>query len=465
MEINLGDNVRLFDYISTAFRNLWRQKSRSALTIVAIVIGAMVIILVASLSSSAKAVFRAQLEAMGGLSLITVSPNAEFLQDQQGFFANSDSCTGNCKKMDNSTVTSLKSLPNVADVSPSVMVSFNKMQLKEGGKKRWASFTGLEAGTKVVNIPIVAGRDLQKGDIGNVVLGMDTLRTWGYADKPKDIVGKKIIVLAQGWYSGWGVAEIPKPPMGDNKDFQKEMQEKIYEIEMNIVGVTSSPTTDGQNFITLDFARELSVERRWEFKENKEPYLKTSNRIDDNGYNLILVKASTPDNVTGIADQIEKMGFGTTTSREALADFMNMLTGLTIILSVIGGIALFVAGIGIINTMIMSMYERTYEIGVMRACGATRATIRRLFTFESALIGFWGGVFGLVLCYGLAKIANHYIAIYLPKMGVTANIALTFPLWLILATLAFTSFIGMLAGIYPAIRAAKLDPVEALRYE
>ncbi|MEK9156471.1 MAG: ABC transporter permease [Patescibacteria group bacterium] len=471
--------MKFLDYIKTAFRNLMRQKARSVLTIISIVIGAVVIILIASLAANAKKVFREQLEKMGGLSLITVSPSATLLDNKEGFFNNSE-CSEDCKKLDDKTVAEFERLAHVADVSPSATVGFNKMYIKDETRKRWATFTGLEAGTKVLNIPVIAGRGLEKNDIGKVVLGMEAVKYFRYTEKPQELIGKKLVVMTQGWYSGWGT-EVPKPSLGDNKEEQKELQNKVIEFEMEIVGVASSPSIDRQNFITLDFAKELSMERRWEYDEVEQKrreqsgqdisklsqpmYLKTSNRVIDGGYSSILIKADMPDNVTDIADKIERMGYGATTSKEALADLMEMLTGLSIILSIIGGIALFVAGIGIINTMIMSMYERTYEIGVMRACGATRAVIRRLFTFEAAMIGFWGGVFGLLLCYGLAKVANHYLAIYLPKAGITNDIALTFPLWLILSTLAFTTLVGMMAGIYPAFRAAKLDPVEALRYE
>ncbi len=474
--------MRFFDYITTAFRNLTRQKARTILTIVSIIIGAMVVILIVSLATNAKKVFRAQLESMGGLSIVTVTPSATILDNNQNLFGgDGGECKDECKRLDDNTIVALKKINSVADVSPVIVASFGKMNMGPGTKKGWANFTGLEAGSKVINIPIVAGRAIEKGDIGKVVIGMDNLRRWGYAEKPNEMIGKNVIVQTQGWYTGWGV-DIPRPPEnGGSKDYWEELQSRIIELKFEVIGVTSSAATDNQNFISIEFARELSKEKRWEWDKTEQErrerervdqsnlptpmYLKVTDRSKENGYGSIMIKADEPENVEAIAKEVEKLGYGTLTSKDALADLMEMLTGLSIILSIIGGIALVVAGIGIINTMVMSMYERTYEIGVMRACGATRATIRRLFTFEAALIGFWGGVFGLIVCYGLAKIANHYIAIYLPKMGVTADIALTFPLWLILGTLAFTTLIGMLAGVYPAFRAAKLDPVEALRYE
>ena len=116
--------------------------------------------------------------------------------------------------------------------------------------------------------------------------------------------------------------------------------------------------------------------------------------------------------------------------------------------------------------MIMATYERTREIGVMRACGATKATIRRLFTFEAAMLGFWGGLFGLLISYGIGMLAKLLVTKYGANLGnVPVQHIGSFPFWLIAGVISFTTLIGMLAGLYPAIRAARLNPVDALRYE
>ena len=138
----------------------------------------------------------------------------------------------------------------------------------------------------------------------------------------------------------------------------------------------------------------------------------------------------------------------------------------SIVLGIICGISLFVAAIGIINTMVMATYERIREIGVMRACGATRSMIRQMFTFEAAMLGFWGGVFGLVICIGLTSAAKFIIA---RTGGSTGNIPIeklgNYPIWLIVSVIAFTTLVGMLSGLGPAVRASRLNPVDALRYE
>jgi ABC-type antimicrobial peptide transport system permease subunit len=137
-------------------------------------------------------------------------------------------------------------------------------------------------------------------------------------------------------------------------------------------------------------------------------------------------------------------------------------------LSSVGALALLVASIGIANTMIMAVYERTKEIGILKAVGAAPGQIRGLFVVESSLIGLLGGIIGTILGWLLGKGLNPLILAILEWQEVSVQGSWTFFVvtwWLVAAALAFATLVGLLAGLYPAARAARLPPLDALRYE
>lgn len=131
----------------------------------------------------------------------------------------------------------------------------------------------------------------------------------------------------------------------------------------------------------------------------------------------------------------------------------------------VGMIAITVSALGIINTMVMSVLERYKEIGIMKAVGASDRDVRRIFLFESATIGFAGGIFGLLLGWIVSivinQVANHFTA----RQGVPSMDYFSFPWWLCLGAIVFAIAISLGAGVYPTMRAASVDPVVALRHD
>ena len=134
-------------------------------------------------------------------------------------------------------------------------------------------------------------------------------------------------------------------------------------------------------------------------------------------------------------------------------------------LGAVGVIALFVAALGIINTMVMSILERTREIGIMKAIGGSETEIKTIFFFEAGCIGFLGGVFGLVLGWLVTRVANLVMNHYIVNNGGYEVDLFYIPVWLILGAMGFSILISLLAGLYPAVRAARVNPVEALRHD
>jgi putative ABC transport system permease protein len=166
----------------------------------------------------------------------------------------------------------------------------------------------------------------------------------------------------------------------------------------------------------------------------------------------------------GVAQEIKSLGLGTITATDVLGLIGTIFGVIQAILSAFGLIALAVASLSIVNTLIMSVYERTREIGVMKAVGASKGTIRVLFTAEGAAIGLLGGAIGVAIAYLLGFAIGRIAHATFLRDFQTIKVSV-FPWWLILGVIALTTAIAILAALYPAHRAARLDPVESLRYE
>jgi putative ABC transport system permease protein len=262
-----------------------------------------------------------------------------------------------------------------------------------------------------------------------------------YKISPQDMIGKKITV--------------------------KDDQSSFFSNKVNSLGETYTFTVVGvidigedNNHFVVSTARAADMQAKRGGFSDREEYL------DKIGFDTAYVSAKNEDIVRDIAKQIRDLGFDATTIDQILDIFKTVTGTIQIVFSMFGIIALVVASIGIINTMIMSVYERTREIGVMKAIGASKATIRSLFLTEAAFIGFLGGFLGLIASLALMAGIEYVLVQYVfPAQNLEINNVFTTPLWLMVGPVLFSTFIGMLAGVYPAFRASNLKPVDALRYE
>ena len=135
------------------------------------------------------------------------------------------------------------------------------------------------------------------------------------------------------------------------------------------------------------------------------------------------------------------------------------------VMTSLGIIILLIAAIGVVNTMLMSIYERTHSIGILKALGASNSDIKSLFIAESSAIGLLGGVFGIIIGVITIKIMQEFLNGYLYSQGFTCVNIFSVQIWVLLASIVFSTLIALLAGLYPATRAAKLNPIAALRQE
>ena len=182
-------------------------------------------------------------------------------------------------------------------------------------------------------------------------------------------------------------------------------------------------------------------------------------------YNSLVVKVKRAQSTQDVEDRIKRKGFSAFSLTDALQGAKRAFIILDIVLSLIGSIALAVSSLGITNTMVMSILERTREIGIMKAIGGSDGDIRRIFLIEASAIGFFGGVAGVALGWIVGRAINFGANVYIQNQGGTPGNLFSLPLWLIGGAIGFSIAISLIAGSYPAARAARLDPIQALRHD
>ncbi|MBD3368029.1 MAG: FtsX-like permease family protein [Candidatus Eisenbacteria bacterium] len=185
----------------------------------------------------------------------------------------------------------------------------------------------------------------------------------------------------------------------------------------------------------------------------------------EGGYPSIHVRVAGIEDMSTVRAAVEDMGLGVFTFSDQLEEFREQFIVVDALLGAVGTVALVIAALGIINTMVTSILERTREIGIMKALGGNEGQIRAIFFIEAGVIGVLGGVFGNILGWGVTRIANSVANYWLRPQGVEAVDFFHIPLWLAAGAVGFAVVVSLLAGLYPAARAARVDPVRALRHD
>lgn len=475
--------MHFIDYIRLAFHNILRQKLRSVLTIFAVVIGATSVTIMLALVTGAKTFFISQFNANGTLQQVAVSPKADIVDFGEASNGGGNNCDS-CVKLNDSLATKIKAIPHVVDLSRKVSAGAFEAIIYGDKKLTMNQIEGYDANGVITN-NVLAGRDISAGDKdGAITITSDYANKFGFKGNYQGLVGKQVQLLSRSWYRGVG-ATIPEPCMGPNCQPDNGQQNNPpTTLTATVVGIIDSGDRGQTIRAPLPWVLAMNENRSYQVtpeaqqaaqnacrnsrapcNSQPQPTLVVQNYLDQNGYDNITVKADSSTSAAGVATEIKKLGVGAADAQSFIDSQLKIFDILGLVLGGIGGIAMLVAAIGVINTMVMSILERTREIGVMRAVGAKRSTVSRLFTFEASLLGFLGGVFGVAAGFGLTRIANVFINKQLSTNGLKSHNIINLPLWLILAVIGISTLIGLLAGLYPAHRAAKLNPVDALRYE
>ena len=431
------------DMIDMALRNLWKRKVRTVLTVLGVVIGTASIVVMVSIGIGMNKGFAEQLESWGSLQVINVYPGGGMVYDE---------ATGNMKQetkeaeLNAKAVESFKEMEHVEAASP---VINEYLYFAAGKYVAEASVIGIEPGAmEALGYKVEEGRALTDGDTKSLVFGggvefFDPKLSWEmrYTTEPPavDVLNEKISV-SYDWNYG-----------------TRHADKSIKAIKMDAVGKTSADGNSSWSvFMPIKELEKIQKARQeWEEKQ----YGSNSSRSQSKEYNEVLVKVDEMDNVQDVQQQIKDMGFRASSLTDQLESMQETTKMLRLVLGAIGAISMLVAAISITNTMVMSIYERTKEIGIMKVIGASLKDIRGLFLAEAAFIGFAGGVIGIMLSYLLSFIVNMVAS------GQGSTMQSSIPVWLALGAIAFATGVGIVAGYVPANRAMKLSALTAIKTE
>jgi len=423
--------MKFKDILATAASNLWKNKVRTTLTVLATFIGAFAIALTSGLNIGVSDFINAQTSGLGAKDVILVNS----LEDTDG-----DSEEGPKKYdpdintddwgfilLNDSDIQKLKKIEGVKDVRAIEDAQFDYIQGTNNDKY---VFMGSEI-IPGLEVRMEAGKQVTaSADRNEITIDEDYVKALGYKNN-EDAVGKEVTL---------GVTSAT----GDQK-----------ELKAIIAGVRE------KNVIINGGAEWISE------KLNKEAIEINQDGLPDTlkgKYWGLGVVAHDENDVEKVKEEIEKAGYQAMTLEDQIKQIMVFVNAITGSLILFGAIALIAATFGIVNTLFMSVQERTREIGLMKALGLSRGKVFAIFSWEAALIGFFGALIGLLSAMGIGLIINN-LASQSFLEGLPGLTLIKFEIIPSMIIILLIMFIAFIAGALPARRAAKLDPINALRSE
>ena len=490
------------DLISDVFLNLTRKKMRTALTMVGVVIGALAVVTTVSLGYGVAQFLEQQVRAVANPLTVEAWPKKGGSPDKvaRGVFKSIGRAPQEIKKekedefmgafkigtIDDEMREKLKTIEGVDRVESKVFVLARSVQLEEDAREfDTIVVPWVDAGPQV----LYKGEVFSDGNASEAILSEAYLESFGMTD-PEELLGKTLTirVVKHPMFSMAGrgsfdqdslnnirelITWLENPPSSFElflaellvkvRDFRKaqdafkalsdEEHEPVL-FNLKIVGVAKKGLLTNIVYVPDDVAKAMGRV----FMDNPKMYTK-----ENWGMGMVVLADDVKD-VPRIKQDVKDLGYRAITMEDVIGKLREFFTTLQSILAIFGGIAFFVATFSIVNTLLMAVMERKREIGVMQALGATRGHILRLFASEAAAIGFLGGLFGCLAGW-LLGVAGNAFAHYKWGHIIASADLFAMPVWLVPGILLFTTLLGLAAGVYPAYRASRLDPVAALRYE
>ncbi len=439
--------MKFFDLLALIIGNLARRKGRVALTAIGVIIGTTAVVLLVSLGVGLQKNAESQLGGIGDLTRIVVYPGFTEGGGPVAIQAVPGGAPEQTAPLNDAALASIAALPGVTAVIPQDYFQAGAT-MKIGRLEGGGSILG--AGTDdLAALGVTAEQGTTELLRGTVIVGSQVANNFY---DPRLRPGQ----------------EPPAPPNLYDQTLSIELMKWLEDgtvvtkkVRARVAGVLAEVRDEPDWSIYMPLS-EVEGYNTWAIGQ----------RIDRNktGYNTVIVKVNSVDEVLDVTEQITALGFQAYTPQSFVQGISGFYMVLQIVFGAMGAIALLVAAIGIANTMTMAILERTREIGLMKAVGASNRDVLAIFLGEAAGIGFIGGLGGIVISWGLGQVLNVIVLGYLAGQAAQTGAppptgAIATPLWLPTAALLFATLMGLVSGLYPALSAATLAPVAALKYE
>ncbi len=459
--------MKLRDLTELAARNLREAVLRNSLTTLGIAVGVASLVAMLSLGVGLQELASTRLSRSGLFDAVFVTTQANMRAFGGPPRAADRTSTQPSRKLDDDARQQFAQIKNVVEVYPEVRFP---TEVQFEGKPYMTTVAGIPASARGDgSFDEMKGSFFSGPQANEAILQIEFARD--LSKQTDSLIGKELVLR----YAEKQPLLPDAPPPGkaaakdsaaDDSSASGGFSLVPREMKLRIIGVVETePATGfggfgrGRLLIPLQIAQNLRIAQPTDMRE----MLRGSSGKPT--YESLTVRVSSPKAVQAVEDSIKAMGFGTFSILDATKNLRLFFTVFDLLLGIFGSLALTVASLGIINTLVMAILERRREIGILKALGAADRDVRRLFFAEAGAMGLLGGLLGVGLGWAIGRALTFGTNVYLARQELPPIDLSSIPWWMVVGAIAFSFFVSLAAGMYPASRAARLNPVEALRYE
>lgn len=453
--------MKLYDSVDLAARNLRESLLRNSLTTLGISVGVASLVAMLSLGIGLQQMASRRLQRAGLFDTVVVSSRRDlrsFNREQE----TEGPAPAQSPELDENARTKITAIPGVIEAYPDLRFI---AELRFDDKPHLTMIAGLPLSSKSSDgFEGMQGNFFSGENAHEVILQkMFAAELLGKTARNPDEVNAREV--AQPLLGKQMVLRYAERESGNAAADSASYSVISRELPLTIVGIADlDPDSMRGNFRARLFIPQKLMEglHAMQAYESRDSTHATSN---EPVYSTIVARVSGAGKVDSVEQAIKKLGFNTFSILDASKGLQTFFKIVDSFLFIFGSLALTVACIGIVNTLVMAILERRREIGIMKAIGASDSDVRGLFFAEAGAMGMLGGLFGVIMGWVIGRVINFGTNIYFQRLGIPHEKLWAVPWWLVAAAMGVAFGVSLISGLYPASRAAKLDPVQALRYE